>query len=142
VGIFKKRIDPLSVTMAMVQAIVTEDQAAILQASKAVQSLSPAEVFSSLGNFGQLIANGVKPEQKEIMRAELAAVDASPAVKSAVQDIGSALLVDVNPSAAGTAVGTHAKQLAGTEDWTAVIGETLYATARIVKRLDIKLNWK
>jgi hypothetical protein len=137
-------IDPMSATMAMVEAVAQNDKAATLRAEQDVDKLKPADVLDSLGRFGQLIAKGVRPEQKDLMRAELAAASGDDVVHAAVIDIGTALLVDASPNAAASALAAHAKALgsAGGEALTAVLGEIIWATGRIVRRLDIKLHFK
>ena len=137
-------VDPMSATMALVQALAADDKPAIQRAAQDVSSLSPGEVVQSLGKFGMLFAKGFTPEHRQVIRAELAAATGPEPVRAAVLDIGTELLINVNAKAAVQAVGTHAKRLgSGAEErFVPVTDELISATARIVRRLDIKLHWK
>jgi hypothetical protein len=137
-------VDPMSATMAMVEAFAQDDQAAMLAAAADVDKLGAADVLESLSRFGQLIAKGVRPEDKDVMRAEIAAAGGDSVLHGAVLDIGTAMLVDANPDAAAAAFAAHAEALGSADGdaLTALLGELMSATGRIVRRLDIKLNWK
>jgi hypothetical protein len=137
-------IDPMSATMALVEALAADDKPAIERAAQDVSSLSPGEVIQSLGKFGMLFAKGFTPEHKQVIRAELVAAAGPEPVRAAVLDIGTELLINVNAKAAAQAVGAHAKRLGpgGEERFVPVTRELISATARIVRKLDIKLHWK
>jgi hypothetical protein len=137
-------VDPMSATMAVVEALAADNRPAIQRATQDVSSLSPAEVVQSLGKFGMLFAKGFTPEHRQVIRAELAAATGPEPVRAAVLDIGTELLINVNAKAAVQAVGTHATRLGpgGEERFVPVIDQLLSATGRIVRRIDIKLHWK
>jgi len=66
-------VDPMSATMALVEALAADDRPAIQRAARDVSSLSPGELVQSLGKFGMLFAKGFTPEHRQVIRAELAA---------------------------------------------------------------------
>lgn len=137
-------VDPMSATMALVEALAADDKPAIQRAAQDMSSLAPAAVIQSLGKFGMLIAKGIRPEQREVIRAELAAATGPEPVRAAVVDIGTELLINVNAKAAVQVVGAHASRLgpSGEERFVPVTRELISAVGRIVRRLDIKLHWK
>lgn len=137
-------VDPMSATMALAEALAADDKPAIQRAAQDVSSLAPAAVVQSLGKFGLLIAKGITLEQRQVIRAELAAAAGPEPVRAAVLDIGTELLINVNAKAAAQAVGAHATRLGpgGEERFVAVTNELISAAGRIVRRLDIKLHWK
>jgi hypothetical protein len=142
--LFRKPVDPMSATMALAVAIGRGDQAEIATCANAVEKLTPEQIFGSLGNLGQILSRHLTPEDREVMRRELAAADGPPEVRAAVQDIGESLLVEVNAQAAAAAVARHSKQIipAGNNLWAGVIFETVAAAGRIVSLLGVKLRWK
>jgi hypothetical protein len=137
-------VDPMSATMALVEALAADDKRAIQRAARDVSGLSPGEVVQSLGKFGMLFATGFTPEHRQVIRAELAAATGPEPVRAAVLDIGTELLININAKAAVQAVGAHATRLGpgGEERFVPVTNELISATGRIARRLDIKLHWK
>jgi hypothetical protein len=143
VGLFKKKPDTMSLTMAYVQAAADEDPTAMLQAATALGSVSPADIFANLGDFYQRIAPSVTPEHKAVMRAEIAATAGPPEVVTAVQAIAIPLIVEPNGHAAAAAINLYGGKLVDNKDnlWSGVIMETLDAAGRINRRIGVTLNW-
>ena len=105
--LFKKKPDTMSLTMTYVQAAADENPTAMLQAATALGSVSPADIFANLGDFYQKIAPSVTPENRVVMRAEIAATLGPPEEVTAVQAIAIPLIVESDGHAAAAAINLH-----------------------------------
>jgi hypothetical protein len=142
--LFKRRIDPMSATMSLVEAIAKGDQAAVEQATKGVESLSTMDIVYSLFRFGQTFAPGIGPADKETMREALAALGGAPDMQAARVAIGLALLYKPVQATVTETVNAYGPGLnsspSGSLGQLAV--EIVVAAGQICRRLDIKFRWK
>ena len=139
----KKVVDPISVTFAAVEAVAQEDVPTIQASALQLQQLSAQDIFGALGDVFKRIRPTLKPEQLEIIHAEIGAADGPESVRQAVADIGEALLINCDPQLAARKIAEHATHLANEQDkWAGVIWETVEAAGRSWRRLEIKANWR
>lgn len=128
------------ITMAMVQAAMAEDAQALTSLS---QRLEPIDVFADLADFYANVTPRLTPEQKEMIRREIDAVDGPPAVKTAVHDIGLPLFLELDPQAVATQITLHGKASVNGPGnlWADITMETIFVASRINQALDITMNW-
>jgi hypothetical protein len=131
----------MSLTMAAVEAAAKQDPAAMRSAAEAMVSLSAQDVFGALGQLFSMIGPNMKPEQREIVRAELGAASGPDRVRAAVIAIGTPLIVDSDPTLAGQAIARQAAELANDQElWAGAIWETVEAAGRASGRIGMTFN--
>lgn len=142
--LFKRRIDPLSATMSLVEAIAKDDQAAVEQATRGLEALSTMDIFFSLFRFGQTFAAGLGPADKEIMREELQALEGPPDVQAARVAIGLSLLYKPVQRTVTETINAYGQGLISSpgKSLGQVAAEIVVAAGRICRRLDIRFRWK
>lgn len=144
VPLFKKRIDPLSATVSLIQAVAEDDHAAAEQAMLDIDKLSTKEVFYGLFQFGQTFAGGFTPEHREMMKEELAKIGGPPELQTARVNIGLAVLYKPVQSVFGEAVAssTSGPNAIPAELLRQVAVEIARAAGGFCSRIDIKFRWK
>jgi hypothetical protein len=142
--LFKKRIDPLSATMKLVEAIAADDRAEIDAATRDVEPLSVMDIFFSLSRFGEMFAPAFNAEHEEVMRDELMKMGGPPDVENARVAIGLSLLYKPAQATYTEAINIYGSRLTASSPdlLTQVALEIVIATGRISRRLEIKFKWK
>ena len=139
----KSYVDPVSITFAAVDAVAQQDVSAIKASALQLKQLSAQDIFGALGDVFTRIRPALKPEQLDIISAEIGAADGPVSVRQAVADIGDALMIKCDPQLAATKIAEHATHLAGEQgEWAGIVWETVEAAGRSWRRLEIKANWR
>lgn len=142
-GLFKKRVDPLSSVAALIDATKHEDDAAIAHFRQVLAPVSTMDVLQGLFLFGQIISQGIKPEQHELVRDVFASVDGTADVQAAVRAVGWAVLVEGTQPALTEAVNTYFTPLIP-EPYNLLrktVFDIIDAVATVCRQLDVKMNW-
>lgn len=144
-SLFKKKPDSMSLTFALVQAHVSDDQNLIDQAREGLSPIPTMEILESLYRFGQIL-NGanLSTDQTRTIEVELATTTGSSEITEAVEHIGRAILVERTQAALFEALNTYGPPLANsTSDQLRQVALILTAiTGSICNRLNVKFNWK
>ena len=127
-----------SATMAALEAVQLGDQQQILAAMAVLDEFPAKDILGSIAELFSRITPALKPEQKQMMREELDATNAPPAIKDAVVEIGNALMVEFDAIAMAQALRPMVEQGYLVE----VLGSIIFAAGRILRRLDAKMHWK
>ncbi|HWC36033.1 MAG TPA: hypothetical protein VG650_14585 [Mycobacteriales bacterium] len=143
-ALFKRRMDPLTATMNIVELFVSGDPGAAQRGIDMIESLTPGDILAGLASFGHTMSGHWKPEQIELIRNEFAAARGTPAVQQAVADGGPLLLIAADADQAIKAMlgALQDVQDHKREALNLVLVETVSAVGRIFNKLDIKLGWK
>lgn len=140
-------MSPFDLTMACVAAMASNDRENINSLNDQFSKLTPLQIFGALGDFGQLINSGLKPEQRDLMREvirrEVASQPLSASSQSTAVALAGALLVDADGQkfAVEFAVEFADRSEAIGGDVSNVVMGCLMATSSVVMELDIKLNF-
>jgi hypothetical protein len=140
----RKRAGPRDITMACVAAMAVNDRATINRLDADFSRLTPEQIFGALGDLGQMIKPALKHEQHLVMRKtiedEVKVQPLSQAVQAAVISLTGALLIDADTRVFAAEFTNHVTTIQ--EDMTSVAMGCVMATASVVGRLDIKLDFK
>jgi hypothetical protein len=143
--LFRAKPDSMSLTMALVEAYASGDQAMIDQARQHLTPVSTKDVIWSLYRFGQILSRAaLRPEQTEAIEEELQVTAESPEMTAAIQNIGKAILIDRNEPALVEAVNTYGPPLLNSA--SDQLRKAAFAVAAVVgtscRRLEVRFNWK
>jgi hypothetical protein len=143
-GLFKRRPDPLTIAMSIVDQFRSGDPGAAQRGIDMIESVTPGDVLSGLVSVGQMLSSHWKPEQIERIREEFAGAAGMPAVRQAVKAGGPLLLVNPDANAATQAILGALQEIQDNkaEVINLVLVEMASAVARIFNALDISLEWK
>jgi hypothetical protein len=143
--LFKKKPDPMSLTMKLVEAHASGDSSMIEQARQGLAPVSTMDVLHSLYQFGQILNRAtLTPEQTAAIAEKVAVTAETPEMTAAVQNVGRALLIDRSQPAVTSAVNTYGPPLMNsTSNQLRQMTFMLAAVAGSVYRaLDMRFNWK
>lgn len=136
-------MSPFDLTMACVAAMASNDRENINSLNDQFSKLTPLQIFGALGDFGQLINSGLKPEQRDLMREvirrEVASQPLSASSQSTAVALAGALLVDADGQKFAVEFADRSEAIGG--DVSNVVMGCLMATSSVVMELDIKLNF-
>jgi hypothetical protein len=143
-GLFKRRPDPLTVAMSIVEQFASGDPGAVQRGIDMLESVSPGDFLVGLASLGQSVSSQWKPDQVELIRSEFAAADGSPGVQQAAREVGPLLLItpDLNKATQAIKDALHDVVDNRAEVVNLVLIEVASAVGRIMNKLDIKLGWK
>ena len=144
-ALFKKKQDPMSLTMALVQAYAEDNQVMVDQARQGLSGVGTKEMLLSLYQFGQILNRAnLGAEQTAVIEAELSAEGRTPEMTAAIQGVGRAVLLDRTHTAFIDAINTYVPTLQGsTSDQPRQMALALSAiTGAICRRLKVGFNWK
>jgi hypothetical protein len=142
--LFKKKPDPMSLTMALVEAHASGNPSTIEQARQGLAPVSTRDILQSLYRFGQILNRAnLRPEQVTAIEEELEISAASPEMTAAVQNVGRAILIERSQPALTEAVNTFGPPLLdSTSDQLRQMALTLAAiTGSTCRRLEVRFNW-
>jgi hypothetical protein len=141
----RNRPDPVSATMALVDAYASGDQNMIEQARQGLAPVPTTAILESLYRLGQLLGKaGLTPEQTAAMEEELEVTADSPEMTAAVQNVGRAILIERSQSALVDAVNTYgAPLLNSSSDRLRLMTLMLAAiSGSVCRKLEVRFNWK
>lgn len=143
--LFKKKPDPMSLTMALIEAYASGDGSMIEQARQGLAPLSTMDILYGLHQFGQLLNRAtLTPEQTAAIEKELAVTVGGPEMTAAVQNVGRALLIDRSQPALTQAVNTYAPPLmkSGSDQLRQMVFALAAVSGSVFRALDMRFNWK
>jgi hypothetical protein len=142
--LFRKKPDPMSLTMALVEAHASGNQSMIEQARNGLVPVSTMDILHSLYRFGQMLNRAsLTPEHAAAIEEELEVRAGSPEMTAAVQNVGRAILIERSQPALAAAVNTYgAPLLNSASDQLRQMTMTLAAiTGSTCRRLEVRFNW-
>lgn len=143
--LFRTKPDPMSLTMALVEAHTSGNRSMIEQARQGLAPVSTIDILQSLYGFGQMLNRvSLTPEQTAAIEEELEATAESPEMTAAVQNVGRAILIVRSQPVMVDAVNTYCTPLLdSTSDQLRQMTMTLAAiTGSVSRRLEVRFNWK
>lgn len=143
-GLFKKRLDPLSAVAALIEATAQEDAPAIVQSRRLLDPVSTMDILYGLHQFGEMISRGLTPDNHQMITEVLTGVDGSPAVQAAIRNVVWAVLVDGTQAALSDAANTYFAPLIAEPNnlLRNTVFDIVTAIGKVCGRLDLKLNFK
>ncbi len=143
--LFRTKPDPMSLTMALVEAHTSGNRSMIEQARQGLAPVSTIDILQSLYRFGQMLNRvSLTPEQTAAIEEELEATAESPEMTAAVQNVGRAILIVRSQPVMVDAVNTYGTPLLNSpSDQLRQMTMTLAAiTGSVSRRLEVRFNWK
>jgi hypothetical protein len=144
VPLFRKKPDPMSLTMALVEAYASCNRNMIERARQELVPVATIDILQSLYRFGQLFNKArLSPEQLAVIEEELSATAAGPELTAAIQHVGRAILIERSQAAMTDAVNTYGTPLLNsTSNQLRQMALMLAAiTGSVSRRLEVQFKW-
>lgn len=141
----RKKPDPLSLTMALVEAYAKDDQTLIDRARGGLASVTTMDVLSSLLQFGTLLNRAcTSTESLDLIRGELDVSGSTPEMTNAVRHLGRALFIDRTRESLVGAINEHVPPLleSPSDEFRRAALTLAFIAGNISRSLKVSFNWR
>ena len=140
----KRRPDPLSLTLALVEAYSIDNDQFVAKARNNLSVVGTGDILVSLLWFGALLDRAKSnDEQLAIISGELEVAGPNPEFTNAVRELGRAIFIERKQDALITAIKNYMPPLAKqSSDESRRVALTLaFIAGSISRQLGVKFNW-